>query len=48
MQCACEHSCTCEVTPQQSIERNGNHYCSEACANGHPRGEGCGHSGCSC
>jgi hypothetical protein len=48
MQCACEHHCTCEVSEDQSIEHNGQYYCSEACAEGHPQGQGCGHSGCNC
>jgi hypothetical protein len=30
------------------VERNGQRYCSEACANGHPQGQGCGHQGCNC
>ena len=48
MKCDCQRNCTCEVDQQTGIERNGKHYCSEACANGHPSGQGCGHQGCQC
>lgn len=48
MKCDCERNCTCEVDQQTAIERNGKHYCDEACATGHPGGKGCGHQGCQC
>ena len=48
VKCACE-SCLCTVDPSQAIARNGQYYCSEACANGHTGGsKGCGHPGCTC
>jgi hypothetical protein len=48
MKCECTKNCTCEVEQQKSIERNGKYYCAEACASGHPDGQGCGHQGCNC
>jgi hypothetical protein len=48
MKCACEHNCTCDVNQGQGVERGGKRYCSETCADGHPRGQGCGHQGCGC
>ena len=48
MPCACERNCICEVSQDHGIERNGHYYGSEACANGHPGGQGCGHQGCRC
>ncbi|MGD1717584.1 hypothetical protein [Dapis sp. BLCC M172] len=30
------------------LQKNGQNYCSEACANNHPDGAGCGHEGCEC
>lgn len=46
--CACP-DCTCTVSPENAIERNGKHYCSQTCAEGHRDGTtGCGHSGCAC
>jgi metallothionein len=45
--CACG-TCSCEVTPAATIVKDGKNYCSEACANGHPDGKGCGHTGCDC
>ena len=47
MKCACE-SCVCIVKTDTAIEKDGHFYCSEACANGHPNGSGCGHTGCDC
>ena len=38
--CACK-DCTCPVKESET-------YCSDACANGHPDGRGCGHPGCNC
>jgi metallothionein len=48
MKCECTQNCTCEVEQQKSVERNGKYYCDEACASGHPSGQGCGHQGCHC
>lgn len=47
MKCACE-ACLCVVAVEDAIKKNGKSYCSEECAEGHPQGEGCGHSGCEC
>jgi hypothetical protein len=47
VKCACE-SCICQVNTDQAIERNGHYYCSDACAEGHPSGKGCGNQGCEC
>lgn len=38
--CACV-DCTCKVEA-------GKTYCSDACANGHTDGAGCGHDHCGC
>ena len=47
MKCACE-PCLCIVSLEQAIHKDGKHYCSEACANQHQDGSGCGHTGCNC
>lgn len=48
MKCACE-TCLCIVNPDAgAVEKNGQYFCSEACASGHVDGKGCGHSGCGC
>ncbi|GEM_PF-140238 len=47
MKCACE-SCLCVVSLSDAIQKDGKPYCGEACANGHPAGQGCGHTGCTC
>lgn len=47
LKCACE-PCVCQVDTDTAIERNGQYYCSDACAEGHPGGKGCGHAGCEC
>lgn len=47
MKCACE-SCLCVVNLSDAIMKDGQPYCSDACANGHQDGAGCGHSGCGC
>jgi hypothetical protein len=48
VKCACER-CHCMVTPGAgAIEKDGKYYCTEACAEGHPSGRGCGHPGCEC
>ncbi|MEO1208951.1 MAG: metallothionein [Cyanobacteria bacterium J06638_20] len=47
MKCACE-PCLCIVDPKQAVQKDGKYYCSEACANGHESGSGCGHTGCGC
>ncbi len=48
MKCACRHDCLCEVGQQGGLERQGQVYCSETCADGHRTGQGCGHAGCNC
>jgi len=47
MKCACP-SCLCIVSLENAIKKDGKNYCSEACANAHPDGAGCGHEGCQC
>ncbi|NJL82179.1 MAG: metallothionein [Chloroflexaceae bacterium] len=47
MKCACD-ACLCVVETTRAIAKEGKYYCSEACANGHPDGKGCGHEGCIC
>ncbi len=47
MKCACE-SCLCIVDTSKATTKDNKFYCCEACANGHPNGSGCGHSGCEC
>jgi hypothetical protein len=47
IKCACP-SCVCIVNLSDAIDKDAKHYCSEACAQGHPDGVGCTHSGCNC
>ena len=47
MKCACE-SCLCIVSPTDAVQKDGQYYCGDACADGHPAGQGCGHTGCQC
>jgi len=47
MKCACP-SCLCIVNLSDAIQKDGQYYCSDACANGHTDGAGCGHHGCGC
>jgi len=47
MKCACD-SCLCVVPIGDAIQKEDKYYCSDACAQGHPAGQGCGHSGCGC
>lgn len=47
MKCACE-KCLCVVSLEDAIAKDGKYYCCEACANGHPNHEDCGHQGCGC
>ncbi|MBW4647467.1 MAG: metallothionein [Kastovskya adunca ATA6-11-RM4] len=47
MKCACE-SCLCVVSTNDAVQKDNKNYCSEACANGHTDGSGCGHTGCEC
>ncbi|MBE9158632.1 metallothionein [Nodosilinea sp. LEGE 06152] len=48
MKCACD-SCLCIVDTSEALEKDGQYFCSDACANGHPEGStGCGHTGCGC
>ncbi|MEO1298645.1 MAG: metallothionein [Cyanobacteria bacterium J06636_16] len=45
--CACE-ACLCTVDTSTAIAKEGQYYCSEACANGHPEGASCSRSDCTC
>lgn len=47
LKCACE-TCSCAVSTDSAVEKDGKYYCCEACATGHPDGSGCGHPGCAC
>jgi len=47
MKCACE-SCLCVVSLSSALMKDGKPYCSGACADGHPAGQGCDHAGCNC
>jgi len=47
MKCACP-SCLCIVSVEDAVMVDNKPYCSDACANGHSQGEGCGHEGCAC
>jgi hypothetical protein len=47
MKCACP-DCLCIVNLNDAVMKDGKAYCGEACANGHPEGAGCGHTGCGC
>lgn len=47
MKCACE-SCLCIVTISDAIQKGGQYFCGQACADGHTSGSGCGHTGCGC
>ncbi len=47
VKCACD-SCHCMVSLSDGLVKDGKYYCGEACANQHPNGEGCGHTGCNC
>lgn len=47
IKCACE-PCQCMVDEATGVKKNGQVYCSESCANGHPDGSGCGCGGCNC
>lgn len=47
MKCACS-DCVCIVDIASAVKKDGKNYCSDACANGHKEGSGCGHSGCGC
>lgn len=41
----CAHpSCSCIVTAQASVQRDGKYYCSQGCADG----RGCEHDTCEC
>jgi len=47
MKCACP-SCLCVVSVTDAVIKDGKAYCGEECANNHPNGQGCGHTGCDC
>lgn len=47
VKCACE-TCHCTVSESEAVQKDNKTYCSEACAQGHPDGAGCGHTGCDC
>lgn len=45
--CACA-DCVCIVDLNDAVKKDDRAYCSDACANGHQNGSGCGHKGCAC
>lgn len=45
--CACP-DCVCIVNVSDAVKKNDQNFCSQACADGHPSGSGCEHSGCNC
>jgi metallothionein len=45
--CAC-NPCLCNVSLETAVLKDGKGYCSQACADGHPNGQVCGRSGCTC
>ena len=45
--CACD-TCVCIVNIDDAVKKEEKNFCSDACADGHPDGSGCGHSGCAC
>ncbi|MEM6481609.1 MAG: metallothionein [Pseudomonadota bacterium] len=45
--CACD-TCLCIVDINDAVKKDNQNFCSEACAEGHPDGAGCGHAGCGC
>jgi hypothetical protein len=47
VQCACP-DCTCVIDEHQGIDRNGEIFCSEACADLHPHGTPCPSESCQC
>ncbi len=47
MKCACG-CCLCIVPLETAVKKDGKNYCCDACANGHPDGAGCCHTGCEC
>jgi metallothionein len=47
MKCACA-PCRCVVSLTEAVMKDGKAYCGEACANGHPAGQGCGQTSCGC
>lgn len=47
MKCACP-SCLCIVDISNALQKNGQYFCSNACAEGHKNGESCCNNGCEC
>jgi len=45
--CACS-DCVCVINISDALKKDGQNFCSEACANGHDSGSGCDHQGCKC
>ncbi|NJN32849.1 MAG: hypothetical protein HC824_22400 [Synechococcales cyanobacterium RM1_1_8] len=46
--CACP-KCNCQVNLSRGLQKNGQYYCSEACASGHANNASCGGGGsCGC
>ncbi|TVQ38050.1 MAG: metallothionein [Geminicoccaceae bacterium] len=47
VKCACS-DCVCIVETTKAVTKDGRAYCSDACADHHKTGNGCGHAGCKC
>ncbi|SHF87297.1 metallothionein [Modicisalibacter ilicicola DSM 19980] len=45
--CACP-DCNCEVDTDNAVMSDGQAYCCDACASGHPNGIKCKHEDCGC
>ncbi len=45
--CACS-DCSCKVSSETAITKDGKTFCCDACANGHKDHAGCEHGGCNC
>lgn len=45
--CACD-DCLCIVDINDAVQKDGQNYCSDACAEGHPDGASCALTGCRC
>ncbi|MEL6495775.1 MAG: metallothionein [Cyanobacteria bacterium J06623_7] len=47
IKCGCDR-CSCEISLEKAVQKNGKYYCCDACANGHQNDASCKMSGCSC
>lgn len=47
LKCDCDR-CSCEVSMENAIKKDGKYYCCEACASGHVNDQSCNMSNCHC